>query len=171
MRGDDKERTPGRRSASDRSAAAAGRDRGRCRSGRCNRRRRPGKASVSDGTTAGQARSLAHPRGFDAGPPVGFVHAFLPGPEGSFTPFFQLPGGGLDVEPSTMTNFKGSRRSPSSPVKPRAATARPTTSSSTCESWRVSTSRRTDPTNRAPSRSFEWTCLIPLGIGTAGPGS
>jgi hypothetical protein len=47
------------------------------------------------------------PGGFDAGPPVGFVHAFLPGPVGSFTPFFQLPGGGLDVEPSTMTNFKG----------------------------------------------------------------
>jgi hypothetical protein len=50
---------------------------------------------------------LPIPGGFDAGPPVGFVHAFLPGPEGSFTPFFQLPGGGLDVEPSTMTNFKG----------------------------------------------------------------
>ena len=50
---------------------------------------------------------LPIPGGFDAGPPVGFVHAFLPGPVGSFTPFFQLPGGGLDVEPSTMTNFKG----------------------------------------------------------------
>ena len=50
---------------------------------------------------------LPIPGGVDAGPPVGFVHSFLPGPVGSFTPFFQLPGGGLDVEPSTMTNFKG----------------------------------------------------------------
>ena len=50
---------------------------------------------------------LPIPGGFEAGPPVGFVHAFLPGPVGSSTPFFQLPGGGLDVEPSTMTNFKG----------------------------------------------------------------
>jgi hypothetical protein len=50
---------------------------------------------------------LPIPGGFDAGPPVGFVHAFLPGPVGSFTPFFRLPGGGLDVEPSTLTNFKG----------------------------------------------------------------
>jgi hypothetical protein len=50
---------------------------------------------------------LPIPGGFDAGPPVGFVHAFLPGPVGSFTPFFRLPGSGLDVEPSTLTNFKG----------------------------------------------------------------
>jgi hypothetical protein len=34
-------------------------------------------------------------------------HAFLPGPEGSTTPFSGLPGMGLDVEPSTMTNFNG----------------------------------------------------------------
>lgn len=47
------------------------------------------------------------PGGFESGGPLGLVHIFLPGPEGSFTPFFQLPGGGLDVEPSTMTNFKG----------------------------------------------------------------
>jgi hypothetical protein len=26
---------------------------------------------------------------------------------GTFTPFFRIPGMGLDVEPSTMTNFKG----------------------------------------------------------------
>ncbi len=50
---------------------------------------------------------LPIPGGFDTGPPVGVVHSFLPGPVGSFTPFFRLPGGGLDVEPSTMTNFKG----------------------------------------------------------------
>jgi hypothetical protein len=35
------------------------------------------------------------------------VHVFLPGPEGSTTPVVGLPGGGLDVEPSTMTNRKG----------------------------------------------------------------
>jgi hypothetical protein len=46
------------------------------------------------------------PGGGDA-PPVGFVHIFLPGPVGAFTPFFGLPGMGLDVEPSTITNFAG----------------------------------------------------------------
>ena len=34
-------------------------------------------------------------------------HAFLPGPEGSTTPFSGLPGMGLDIEPSTMTDFNG----------------------------------------------------------------
>jgi hypothetical protein len=46
------------------------------------------------------------PGGVEAGP-LGFIHWFLPGPEGSTTPFAQLPGGGLDVEPSTLTNFQG----------------------------------------------------------------
>ena len=46
------------------------------------------------------------PGGGDA-PPVGFVHLFLPGPEDAVTPFFGLPGMGLDVEPSTITNFAG----------------------------------------------------------------
>ena len=50
----------------------------------------------------GKPAPLPIPGGVEAGP-----HIFLPGPVGSFTPFFQLPGGGLDVEPSTMTNFKG----------------------------------------------------------------
>jgi hypothetical protein len=36
-----------------------------------------------------------------------FTHLFLPGPEDAVTPFFRIPGMGLDVEPSTMTNFKG----------------------------------------------------------------
>ena len=35
------------------------------------------------------------------------AHIFLPGPEGSPTPFSGLTGMGLNVEPSTMTNFKG----------------------------------------------------------------
>jgi hypothetical protein len=39
---------------------------------------------------------------------VGAVHGwFVPGPEGTSTPIIGIPGLGLDVEPSTMTNFKG----------------------------------------------------------------
>lgn len=45
---------------------------------------------------------LPIPGGVEAGP-----HIFLPGPEDARTPFFGSPGQGLDVEPSTMTNFKG----------------------------------------------------------------
>lgn len=40
-------------------------------------------------------------------PDVGLLHAFIPGPEGSTTPFAGLPGMGLDVEPSTLTDFEG----------------------------------------------------------------
>jgi hypothetical protein len=40
-------------------------------------------------------------------PSGGIVHLFLPGPEDAVTPFFGLPGMGLDVEPSTITNFAG----------------------------------------------------------------
>jgi hypothetical protein len=40
-------------------------------------------------------------------PDVGLLHAFIPGPEGSSTPFAGLPGMGLDVEPSTITDFEG----------------------------------------------------------------
>jgi hypothetical protein len=40
-------------------------------------------------------------------PPLDFIHIYQPGPVGSFTPFLGLPGEGLDVEPSTITNFKG----------------------------------------------------------------
>jgi hypothetical protein len=47
------------------------------------------------------------PGGVDAGPPLGLVHHFLPGPEDARTPFFGSPGQGLDVEPSHITNFKG----------------------------------------------------------------
>jgi hypothetical protein len=46
------------------------------------------------------------PGGIDV-PPVGFIHGFVPGPEGSSTPFAEIPGMGLDVEPSTFTNFQG----------------------------------------------------------------
>jgi hypothetical protein len=40
-------------------------------------------------------------------PGGGAAHIFLPGPEDAVTPFFGDRGMGLDVEPSTMTNFKG----------------------------------------------------------------
>lgn len=32
---------------------------------------------------------------------------FLPGPTDATTPFLDLPGEGLDVEPSTITDFRG----------------------------------------------------------------
>jgi hypothetical protein len=73
----------------------------------------------SIGTTIGLARPVAAtelqralpapspiPGGVDA-PPVGFIHIFTPGPEGSATPYLGLPGEGLDVEPGTITNFQG----------------------------------------------------------------
>jgi hypothetical protein len=67
-----------------------------CRSG-FGWSRRPGSVGGGDGTAAGPARTLAHPRGEDVGPPVGVIHVFTPGPQGL----------GLDVEPSLITNFKG----------------------------------------------------------------
>lgn len=39
--------------------------------------------------------------------PLDFVHIFLPGPTDATTPFLGLPGEGLDVEPSTITDFRG----------------------------------------------------------------
>ena len=46
--------------------------------------------------------------GFDSGDPnVGFVHLFLPGPTDAVTPVLGLQGEGLDVEPSTITDFEG----------------------------------------------------------------
>ncbi len=48
------------------------------------------------------------PGGIDTGDPrVGFIHWFLPGPTDATTPVLGLPGFGLDVEPSTITDFKG----------------------------------------------------------------
>ncbi len=35
------------------------------------------------------------------------IHFFLPGPEDAVTPIIGLHGMGLDVEPSTLTDFKG----------------------------------------------------------------
>jgi hypothetical protein len=41
-------------------------------------------------------------------PPYDLIHIFLPGPEGAVLPFSGLELQGLDVEPSTITNRKGS---------------------------------------------------------------
>lgn len=47
------------------------------------------------------------PGGEDLGDPIGVIHFLLPGPVGSITPVIQLPGAGLDVDPSTMTDYAG----------------------------------------------------------------
>ena len=47
------------------------------------------------------------PGGVDVGEPVGLIHWFLPGPEGSVTPYNALEGMGLDVEPSSLTDYQG----------------------------------------------------------------
>lgn len=46
------------------------------------------------------------PGGIDA-PPVGLIHWWLPGPPDAVTPVIGLPGFGLDVDPSTITDFNG----------------------------------------------------------------
>lgn len=45
----------------------------------------------------------------DPPPPAPFdmIHWLLPGPEGSATPLIGIPGFGLDVEPSLMTDYRG----------------------------------------------------------------
>lgn len=48
------------------------------------------------------------PGGFDTGDPtLGVIHQFVPGPTDKVTPFLELPGEGLDAEPSTITDFNG----------------------------------------------------------------
>ncbi len=66
-----------------------------------------GASPVSARTTASPLPKPI-PGGFDTGvPSVGFINFFLPGPPGSVTPVLGLPGGGLDVESSTITDFHG----------------------------------------------------------------
>ena len=45
--------------------------------------------------------------GFDPPDPFRFIHWLLPGPIGSQTQILNLPGFGLDVDPSTIGDFKG----------------------------------------------------------------
>ena len=40
-------------------------------------------------------------------PPYDFIHTFAPGPKGVVLPFTKVPLAGLNVEPSTITDFKG----------------------------------------------------------------
>lgn len=48
------------------------------------------------------------PGGIDTGDPnVGFIHWWLPGPTDATTQILGLGGMGLDVDPSTITDFKG----------------------------------------------------------------
>ena len=48
------------------------------------------------------------PGGVDSGDPnVGFIHWWLPGPTDATTPIIGLAGFGLDVDPSTITDFDG----------------------------------------------------------------
>lgn len=68
----------------------------------------PAGASVD--RFAGPASGLPRPipGGVDSGDPrVGFIHWFLPGPTTATTPVLGLGGMGLDVEPSTITDFEG----------------------------------------------------------------
>lgn len=66
--------------------------------------------TVGSASAAGMNRALPAPSpipgGVDA-PPVGLIHWWLPGPEGSATQYIGLPGMGLDVDPSLLTDFQG----------------------------------------------------------------
>ena len=45
--------------------------------------------------------------GFGLPPPYDFIHTFAPGTSGVTLPFTGVPLEGLDVEPSTITDFRG----------------------------------------------------------------
>jgi hypothetical protein len=45
---------------------------------------------------------------FDVGPPLGLLHVFVPGDPSITLPFTGVTLGGYDVEPGTITNFRGS---------------------------------------------------------------
>lgn len=47
------------------------------------------------------------PGGSPIGPPLEVIHVFAPGPLGVTLPFTGVPLEGLDVEPTTITDFKG----------------------------------------------------------------
>lgn len=67
-----------------------------------------GPIGVADARAARSVVGLPKPipGGVDA-PPIGFIHWFLPGPDGSATPILGIPAGGFDVEPSTISDFRG----------------------------------------------------------------
>lgn len=45
--------------------------------------------------------------GFEPPDPFRFIHWLLPGPEGSATQILELPGFGLDADPSLITDYRG----------------------------------------------------------------
>ena len=45
---------------------------------------------------------------FDVGPPLGVLHVFVPGDPSITLPFTGVTLGGFDVEPATITDFRGS---------------------------------------------------------------
>jgi hypothetical protein len=68
-------------------------------------------AHGAEGSSPGQARQLRPlpapkpiPGGLDFGQ---FIHVFIPGPAGDVLPFTGTPLMGFDVEPSTITDFRG----------------------------------------------------------------
>lgn len=57
---------------------------------------------------AGQLDPLPAPKPIPGGIDFGeFIHIFIPGREGDVLPFTGTPLMGFDVEPSTITNFRG----------------------------------------------------------------
>lgn len=67
----------------------------------------PSTASASGLLPKGSAPKPI-PGGVDSGDPnVGFIHWWLPGPTDATTPVIGLGGFGLDVDPSTITDFDG----------------------------------------------------------------
>ena len=68
-------------------------------------------ASARAATGAGGVLPAPNPipgGAFDVGPPLGVIHVFVPGDPSITLPFTGATLGGLDVEPGTITDFKGS---------------------------------------------------------------
>jgi hypothetical protein len=70
--------------------------------------------------------------GLGLAPPYHFIHVFPPGPENITLPFTGGRLQGLDVEPSTLTDFHGTTAVASTSAKPRGATGRRTIWRLTC---------------------------------------
>jgi hypothetical protein len=67
-----------------------------------------GTASAAPSTEANEVRFLPAPKPIPGGLDFGqLIHLFLPGPNGVVLPFTGSPLGGFDVEPSTITDFRG----------------------------------------------------------------
>lgn len=85
------------------AAATMGFPTGAAAEGPIQPKRRPGR-----GLPAPSAAPEPIPGTVDSGDPnVGLIHWWLPGPTDASTPILEIPGFGLDVDPSTITNFKG----------------------------------------------------------------